>query len=137
MNSAADDFISEFELARFNHGSEVISGLRSGDVRSLSPPHETRLPTTHYLDIYEFRLERLDERLELKHTKDMESLRFDTTDLCDGLRGRPTDTCELWTFIKPQRFLYGVFVGYESRIILGCIRSVDNLPITSDIRNKL
>lgn len=137
MSSAVDRFISEFELAPFNHGAELTSGLRSGDILSLSPPHETRLPTTHYLDIYEFRLERLDQLPKPKQTEHMKSTRFDMVDLCEGLRAQPTGTCELWNFIWSQRFLYGVFVGHESRIILGCVRSIDSMSITPNVRNEL
>ena len=132
-----DRFISEFEFAKFNHGSALIAGLRSGDILPYSAPHGTCLPTAHYLDIYEFRLQCLDERHESKRTEHMKSLRFDAADLCDGLRAHPTDTCELWSFTESPRFLYGVFVAHESRIILGCIRSVDNRMITPDLRNEL
>ena len=84
---------------------------------------------SHYLDIYEFRLKRLDERTQ--HTEHTTSLRFDTANFCDGLRAHPTDTCELWSFTESPHFTYGVFVGHKSRLVLGCIRGVDDRLILS------
>ena len=61
----------------------------------------------------------------------------DTADLCSGLRGHQTDRCELWSFTEAPYFKYGVFVGHESRIILGCIRGVDDRLITPETRIEL
>ena len=137
LNFNVARFVSEFESAQFNHHQKLISGLRSGGILLRSPPSESLSPVSHYLDIYEFRLKRLDQCPEPQQTEHMKSLRFDAANFCDGLRAHPTDTCELWSFTESPHFTYGVFVGHESRVILGCIRGVDDRLINSDTRLEL
>ena len=137
MNSNIARFISEFESTPFNHQQKLISGLRSGEVSLHSAPKEKLLSISHFLAVYEFRLQHLEKRFGSKHTSHTKSLRYDTADLCSGLRGHQTDRCELWSFTEAPYFKYGVFVGHESRIILGCIRGVDDRLITPETRIEL
>jgi hypothetical protein len=137
LNADVARFLSEFETAQFNHASKLVSGLKSGAINLHSAPRESRSPVSHYLNIYEFRLKRLDQRSESQQTEHTKSLLFDTANLCNGLQSQPTDTCELWSFTETPYFTYGVFIGHESRMILGCIRAVDNRLVNPEIRTEL
>ena len=137
MNSAAETFVREFEFAPFNHGATLIAGLQSGDVLLRSAPKKPMSSVSHYLDIYETRQKRLDERPKAEHTEHTESLQFDVTVLCQGLRFQETGAVELWSFAESPHFLYTVFVGHQSRMVLGCVKGVDDRLVTPETRTEL
>ena len=136
----ATSFLKEFEKATFNHSEELLEGIRNGDALLNNVPRKEMLSTSHYLNIWQFRLDSLQEKMDLltsKPTQHLVAITEDMAQLCDGLRSEPDDSVQLWIFLKDPHFVFAIFVANESRQLLGCVRSVDNRLIDAEVRQEL
>ena len=134
MSDAAERFASEFAGTDFRHSSMLMGGIHDGSITTFSVSEDSSLPASHYLDIYRLRLKGLKARDRTPH---VDSMQNDVSALCDGLSSEPTEPCDLWIFQQQPYYNFSVWVGRESRSILGCIRGVDNRLVDDKIRADL
>lgn len=136
LNEQITAFLDEFSNASFPHSDLLIAGLRAGTIE-LHSASETVQPTSHYLTIYNMRLANLLRRYSSQHTEHTSALCGDMDKLCDQLRNNPEEGCELWSFTEAPYLSYLVFIGHQSRHVLGCLCVADNRLLTPEIRKEL
>lgn len=135
MHSNIKRFVEEFDGASFRHSEYIVDGLRNGRILLHSLSEDSATPASQHLDVYEFRLKRLQERPE--HTAHTRTLRDDVQELVHGLAEHSDEPCQIWIFTEAPHHLYTVWIGRESRTIFGCIRGVDDRLITPETRSEL
>ena len=134
MANAENRFVSEFNDTKFRHSDELISEIHSGAIRLHSVSESSEQKASAYFDIYHFRSKRLLDRIQTDHVR---SLSTDIKELCDELSRNLTEPCDLWIFEQNPYFSFSVFVGRDSRAIMGCIRAVDDRLIDDEVRREL
>lgn len=119
---STQDFIAQYGSQVFNQSDVLLGGLRDGSIQFESASTESSQLNRVYLDIYQFRLERLRKTSFSDHGR---AVAADVEDLCVHLAEHPESPCDLWIFSQRPYFNYSVFVTRDCRLVAGCIRGVD------------
>ncbi len=132
--TTAQDFIDRYDSQIFNRSDELLKGLRDGSIHLESTSLESRQLSSAYLDIYQFRLERLKQKPSSDHARAMAA---DVGDLCIHLEEHPESPIDLWIFSQSPHFSYSVFVTRELHLVAGCIRGIDARQISESALTEL
>ena len=114
-------FLEEFRDGNFRHRARLVSGLEDGSATLYRVSEDSKQSTGNLLSTFTVRLRILDKLLLEDFSVEKQSIRDDVDELCDGLRQHLDDLCDTWIFKHSGGGTTCVYVGRQSRKVMGCV----------------
>lgn len=127
MNESAQVLLGLLSLEQnlsLNRRDLIIEGILAG--RFIVELHTGRVPSKNLLSIYKVRAQHL-KRFSTSHAK---RLQQEVVDFCAKLESTPEDEVQIWTAYGDRSEDQNLFVGVQSKKVLGCLTTVSSDSVT-------